>query len=285
MAQGRQARASADLPSALRSFTEADELMRVPTTGYEVARTLKEMGRLVEASAAVTRTEALPVEADEPEAFAKARQSLKELEAELAARTPTLRVVVTAATGKQAKLTLDGKQLVTAEAAVGFHVDPGRHVATAEVGGAVQRRVVELVESGTAEVAFDFGAPVTEGEPKHYQRAARSNATTYAVYGLTGLSAVGLGAGVGLALYGNHQRNVLKRDCAPDCSAQQVTSVRTAYVAANISGAIGIASGVAALALYFTHRDSDRHREERAGSWSLGPAPEGATGASLAGKF
>src|SRR6478609_1346357 len=150
MAKGRQARAGADLAAALRSFSEADAIMRVPTTGLELAKTLRDLGRLVEAAAAVERVEALPENAAEPEVFASARRAAKDMKLELEARIPSLRVTCSPSDASATRVTLDGKPVDAAQAALGLRVDPGRHVTTAARSGAVQQRVVQLAESGAA---------------------------------------------------------------------------------------------------------------------------------------
>jgi hypothetical protein len=60
MTQGRSQRDAKDYRAALQSFQAADAIMRVPTTGYEVAKTLELMGQLVEARDTLVRTLRIP---------------------------------------------------------------------------------------------------------------------------------------------------------------------------------------------------------------------------------
>jgi hypothetical protein len=274
MTKGRQARASADLSAALHHFSEADAIMHVPTTGLEVAKTLEDLGRLVEAAEASQRIAALPAKADEPEVFASARRAAKDLRLELDARIPSLRITSSPADASSTHLTLDGKPIDAAEAGSGLRVDPGRHVATAERHGAIQQRVVQLAESGSADVAFDFGGDVDSAAVPP-TRPAKTPTSTYVMYGLTGLAVAGIGTGVGLAVWGNQRESALSRHCAPRCSGQQVTDVRIAYVAANVTTAIGIASGLAALTVYFVRADRSAPRRDtgRELAISAGPGP------------
>jgi len=282
MAKGRQARAGADLAAALRSFSEADAIMRVPTTGLELAKTLRDLGRLVEAAAAVERVEALPENAAEPEVFASARRAAKDMKLELEARIPSLRVTCSPSDASATRVTLDGKPVDAAQAALGLRVDPGRHVTTAARSGAVQQRVVQLAESGAADVVFDFGVPGDDAFPRSAPNA-KTPTSTYVLYGLTGLAVAGVGTGVGLAVWSNQREKQLERGCAPRCGAEQVTNLRIGYVAANVTTALGVASGVAALTLYFV-RPSPRARQRdsaRAITLSAGPGP----GVNVMGSF
>jgi len=274
MTKGRQARANADLTAALQSFGEADAIMHVPTTGLELAKTLRDMGRLVEAADALERVEALPPSANEPEVFANARRAAKDMKLELDSRIPSLRVTCSPSDASGTRVTVDGKPVDPSHAAAGLRVDPGRHVTTAERNGAVQQRVVQLAESGSADVAFDFGS-----KDDALPRPTRSNKTTtssYVMYGLTGLAVAGVGTGVGLFLWSNHRASSLDERCAPHCGAQQVTDLRIGYVAANVTTAIGVASGLAALTLYFVRPvpTASKRDASRSLGLSAGPGPD-----------
>jgi hypothetical protein len=268
MTKGRQARSSADLAAALSNFSAADEIMHVPTTGLEVAKTLRDMGRLVEAAAALERVEAIPENPTEPEAFSTARRAAKEMGLELDARIPSLRLTSSPVDASGTRVTLDGKAVDEKQAAGGLRVDPGRHVATAERQGVVQQRVVELAESGSADVNFDFGSGLAESAPP-LPRAARASTSRYVIYGLTGLAVAGIGTGIGLAVWSNQRQSTLEERCAPRCNAEHVTDVRIGYVAANVTTAIGIASGLAALTVYFVRADRAAPKRETAGSLSV----------------
>ena len=75
MAEGRELRDKGDLPSALTRFNAADALMGVPTTGFEVAATQAQLGKLVEARETLQRVLAIAVSPDDPEPFPEARSS------------------------------------------------------------------------------------------------------------------------------------------------------------------------------------------------------------------
>src|SRR5690242_13508597 len=74
MQEGRDLRDKKDLKGALQRFQAADQLMGVPTTGYEVASTQVALGLLVEARETLNRVSRLPAQAKEPAPFREARQ-------------------------------------------------------------------------------------------------------------------------------------------------------------------------------------------------------------------
>lgn len=277
MAQGRKARADADWTAALQSFIQADQIMHVPTTGLEVAKTFKELGRLVEAADMLDRVAALPEAAGEPEVFASARRAAHELRLELDARIPRLRVTASPEDASGTRLSVDGKPVDAARAAEGLRVDPGRHVATAERAGAVQQRVVQLLESGSAEVTFELVSPATESALPERVRQVKTPTSTYVIYGLTGLAVAGIGTGIGLGVWANQRQSALETECAPRCADQQVTNVRIAYVAANVTTAIGVASGLGALGVYFLRSAPSAPQRETARSLAVAVAGPGVT--------
>src|SRR4051794_24085519 len=61
---------SGDLEAALKAYRGADAIMKVPTTGVAVVRTLAAMGRLLEARERALAVVRSPVAPDESEAFA-----------------------------------------------------------------------------------------------------------------------------------------------------------------------------------------------------------------------
>lgn len=117
-----------DLTGALADYKEAYRIVRVPTTGIEVARTLAKMRLLVEAKGVAAEVAELPAAPDEPAPFVEARTAARELVADLVARIPTLAVRVTLPTLAVApEIRLDGKPLSRAEAEKGIALAPGKY--------------------------------------------------------------------------------------------------------------------------------------------------------------
>ncbi|HEX4448937.1 MAG TPA: hypothetical protein VH044_19485, partial [Polyangiaceae bacterium] len=66
MQEGRDLREKGDLKGALQRFKAADDIMHVPTTSLEVARTQVSLGLLVEALDTIANIHKVPPAADEP---------------------------------------------------------------------------------------------------------------------------------------------------------------------------------------------------------------------------
>ncbi len=112
MATGRQDRASGDLQGALKAFIAADAIMRVPTTGLEVARSQIALGLLVEARDTALQVTRSPVTPHEPAPFKAARDAAAALSEDLSTRIPSLTITVTnIPEGGTASITLDGTPL------------------------------------------------------------------------------------------------------------------------------------------------------------------------------
>lgn len=282
MSSGRQAREKSELRAALTSFTRADEIMRVPTTGIEVARTLAALGMLLEAAAVVERIETTPEEADEPEAFFTARQAARELGRELDSRIPRLTFHDV---GDTTRVSLDGKPLDAQATSGALRVNPGKHVAVGRRGSAQQKRELDLAEGASLDVTFDFSPPGGPAQRPEKTSAGRSSDT--AIYALSGLAGVGIGAGIGLGLWSNHRRARLEETCAPHCPAANVEQLRMTYLAANISAAVGVASALAAVTVYVARpRNADgKRRRGAASSFSITASGGTQPGVAVSGSF
>jgi hypothetical protein len=73
-----------------------------------------------------------------------------------------------------------------------------------------------------------------------------------ASYVLSGVALAGFGAFAYFALTGSAEYQRLEEDCAPACTAEQVSGGKRAYVAADIALGVGIASAATALVVYLT---------------------------------
>jgi hypothetical protein len=300
MAKGRKARDQGDLTSALESFTEADDIMHVPTTALEVGKTQAALGTLVEADATLRRIASLPAEPDDPPAFGKARAAAAELERDVAARTPLLRFSATPVRLRPPELTVDGTVLDGKAWLNGYRVNPGHHAITAESSGTRIERAVDVTEHQSEDVSFDFGpaletnAKVSEEPlpPVSTDRDSRSPpgaVRTYFVYGLSALALGSAGTGIAFGAVGRSRKHDLEALCAPNCTSDQVASVRSMYTLANVSFAISAASAVSALILYAvgpSHASPAFAENHAAASLAVHlQAGRASTGLTLDGKF
>src|SRR5438067_1428679 len=95
MDDGDAKRDKGDFKSALKSYEAADAIMHVPTTGLEVARAQAQLGLLLEARETLGRVIRLPPKPGEPPPFVAARKTAESLSAEIAARIPSVTVLLT----------------------------------------------------------------------------------------------------------------------------------------------------------------------------------------------
>ena len=72
-----------------------------------------------------------------------------------------------------------------------------------------------------------------------------------ASYLLGGVAVLGIGAAVGLRVWGARDFDNLSRECKPDCSQSSVDSVEQKYLLSNIALAVGGAAAIAGVAVYF----------------------------------
>src|SRR5688572_16666736 len=153
MAEGRELREQGDLQSALSRFAAADSIMNVPTTGFEMAATQAELGKLVEARETLRRVLALPQSPDDPEPFHEARSKARALDQRLQSRIGALHFVVTGvAASETLSLTVDGEAVPIAARGLPFRVNPGKHVVVGRAGGREAKVEIDALESRTVKV-------------------------------------------------------------------------------------------------------------------------------------
>jgi PEGA domain len=124
MDRGDEQSSNGDYTAALASYRAAHAIMRVPSTGIEVARALDKLGELVEARDAAIEVLRMPTEANEPKPFQSARAAAEELTTALRDRIPVLTVNVTPS---QATLSLDDRQIPSAAFGQPYFLNPGVH--------------------------------------------------------------------------------------------------------------------------------------------------------------
>jgi hypothetical protein len=150
MEDGRTLRDKNDLKGALQRFKAADDIMQVPTTGLEVARTQVALGLLVEARDTIARIRLIPAKASDPVQFKEARVKASQLDASLDGRVPRVTVVVHgASSGDALSVSIDGVPVPAAVVGLPRTVDPGHHVVLVKTEGAEGRQDVDVREGET----------------------------------------------------------------------------------------------------------------------------------------
>lgn len=239
MADGRDKRDKNDLPGALESFKQADAIMHVAPTGYEVAKTQQALGKLVEARDTVDAILKLPVNPNDPPQFAEARSKAEALGKELDAKLGHLKI---APSSPGASVKVDDQPATSLEP----RVAPGKHVVTegdthVEVTvGAGETKDVALVP-GPVRPPNDGG-----GEPPK-----KSGIPTLSLIGF-GVGAAGLVVGSVTGIMAMSAESDLSTACgeAKKCKPTEQDNLDSAKTKATIStvgfivAGVGIAVGV-----------------------------------------
>jgi tetratricopeptide (TPR) repeat protein len=161
-----------DYGLARDQLEEAFALLPAPSLGLWLARTLAQLGQLLEAAALYARVAHLPALDSEAGIQAAARLTAEEELGALLPRLPSLRVEPQGETADGASIWLDGVR-VTANGARTL-LDPGRHQLVASAGAARAESPLELAESEhrVARVLFAVGSAVPKVEVELLQPGA-----------------------------------------------------------------------------------------------------------------
>jgi hypothetical protein len=110
---------------------------------------------------------------------------------------------------------------------------------------------------------------------------------SWVAYALGGVGLVGVG-GAGLFTYWGRQDNsALRSSCSPDCNPASVHHIRMMYLAADVSGAAGVAALVASTWLFLQSRSTEEkssNQMARLHTLDVRPTPSGAY-ATVGGTF
>lgn len=153
--QGDKAFKEKKLAEARKAFEGAYALVPVPSTGAALARTLAELGALVEARDVYLAVQRMPATKGEPAPFTKARKEATDQGKTLAARIPTLRLSIEGAPATTPlQVFFDGDEVPAVAATLPRKVNPGRHAIVVKAPGYVDQVVTATVgEGGTTELS------------------------------------------------------------------------------------------------------------------------------------
>ncbi len=158
MDEGKAQTEQGNLEGALEAYAKAHEIMHVPTTGLAVATTHFALGHLLEAREVALEVVQSRREEGEASVFDKARERAKELESRIAARLPSIRVVVRG--GAAASATIDGVEIPVAKLAERIPLNPGaRSVAVRDAKGVEAKSEFVIAEKESRDVVLTLPAP------------------------------------------------------------------------------------------------------------------------------
>lgn len=160
-----------DFPHALQAYQGAYAVVKVPTTGLSVSKTLIALNRLIEARDVALQVTRIPAAAGDPPMFAKARADAEDWARQLEGRIPSVKATVQgAADASSVQVAIDGAAWPKELAQLPRKVDPGKHVVTASAPGYQDVRVEVVVAEGekkevTLALQPAAGAPVVAPAP------------------------------------------------------------------------------------------------------------------------
>ena len=158
MDEGRELRDDKkDLKAALQRFTAADQIMKVPTTGFEVASTQAQLGQLVEARETLARVISSQPKPGEPPQFKEARNKAQSLDDALAGRIATL-VVSLNHSPPGVVVTIDGITLPATLIGLPARANPGHHVVVANAKTEEGRQEIDLREGERKEITLELAS-------------------------------------------------------------------------------------------------------------------------------
>ena len=270
MEQGESARERGDLRAALRAFEEADAIMRVPSTGLEVARTQIMLNLLLEAKETLGRVKSTPPRPGEPAAFTAARRTAADLSADVEKRTPTLSVALkNVDPATTPRVSIDGENVPSTAVEAPRKVNPGTHVVTVSAGNVEKREEVKLEGGQTRTLTIDLAGAASsggarredrpsggEGAPGKREDKSGGGGSKALVYGGFGLAAVGVTVGAVTGIMSFGKVSDVKTKCGgTTCPPQYASDVDSAKDLGTIStisfvaGGVGAAVGVIGLLL------------------------------------
>jgi hypothetical protein len=266
MQEGRDLREKGDVKGALQRFKAADDIMHVPTTSLEVARTQVSLGLLIEALDTIAAIRKVPPQPDDPAPFKDARVKADELGAQIESKVPSIVISVTGAKdGDTPAISVDGVSLPAAAATLPRKVNPGQHVVAAHSASGDAREEVDVADGEKKEVSLvlvsggggDNSAPET---PE--QVGATSHGPGPLFWGGVAVGGAGLLAGAITGIMTLSKASSVKTECknmmcptgAPSSDLSSANSLATISDVGFIVAAAG--AGVAVVSLILGHKSA-----------------------------
>ena len=171
MKEGDAKFSTRDYAGALKAYQAAHAIMQVPSTGLPLAKAQIERGQLVEARDTLLQVSRHPKDANEPAAFAKAREEAAEIAQKLTTRIPSLVIVVDGASSDAAVVAVDGASIPAAALSAPRKVNPGSHTITASASGFHPASTTVNVKEGANEKVTIKLVPADGSKPPPAQTA------------------------------------------------------------------------------------------------------------------
>ncbi len=257
MDEGRELRDEKKDPKlALERFKAADQIMHVPTTGFEVASTQVSLGLLVEARETLARIISSPPQKGEPPPFKEARATAQRLDDDLATKIATLVVSLDKAQ-PGATILIDGVALPPSLVGLPARANPGHHVILASTKSMEGKAEVDLAQGEKKEITVTLEPrgveheTIVQDQPKEQPKPASSSGARTFAFVMIGLAGASLVAGgvTGVLTFTTQSDLATKcpnHICGPDAHdelqmANTVALVSTvSFIAAGVCGVAGL---------------------------------------------
>jgi PEGA domain len=246
-----------DLDGALASYQAAHELMHVPTTGLEVARTLVKLGKMVEARDVALEVMRMPTAAREGRPFKVARAAAENLARELASQIPTLRLELRPeVASEQAAIDIDQRKVPLSALGLGYTLNPGAHrIQIAANGYQTVVRNVTLRAGDTQTLRVELAAApkpkaavrkssrppapaASKTSPPPVDVASTEGSSTWPQWVGFSLGGAGLVVGAVTGVLSLNRTRAAKEHCAGNkCTSEAQDDLDEAVKMANISNA------------------------------------------------
>ncbi len=245
--EGNERFDKSDYPGALEAYQRADDIMRVPTTGYKVGKTLVALGRLLEAREKLLNVTLLPRGPNESPAFAHAREQAARLAEEVRARISSVAIDVSGP--PDVEVSVDGERVDRALISAPLRLNPGRHVVRAEAPGHIaSERVVSLGEGQHIRIHLALAADTPDAPREGPREGVREGGgISPLVWVGFGVAAAGVAVGSVTGVVSLKKAAKLEDRCAGGpCPADAQGDLDTAYATATASTIAFIAAGAGA---------------------------------------
>jgi hypothetical protein len=294
MQEARDLRDKGHAQDALKRFKAADDIMHVPTTGLEVARTQATMGMLVEARDTIANIRKLPSSPSDPAPFLDARAKADELDNTLESRIPALNITVTGgADGETPAIVIDGIPIPAAAVGLPRKVDPGRHTVVAKGASGRGEQMVDVKEGEQKDVQVmltaggdtsggDTGDQASHTESSGDTGGPKSHSPTLVTWIGGGVGAAGLIAGTVSGIMSISLTSQVKKEClASRCVSgtqggndyASASSLATVSDVTFVVAGVGAAVAIASLILGHTEADAPAKAPDNAAPSGDGDAP------------
>jgi len=263
---GREKFGRKDFKGAYEAFRAAYDLVKVPTTGLDLARSQEALGMLTEARDTALEVKRMPEQPKEPEIFKTARIEADALAESVGPRIPAITIKITGIeAGTDPQVTIDGAKVPASALAFARKMNPGAHaIKVIATGYGDQEQKFTLKEGEARDLQFAMVAgsgSEAPAEPDKPEAKGKVPVWAWIGIGVGGAALIGGGVVIGNALNISDQLN---KECpsgstyppgdpcvSPDFQKryQSFASTRNLGIGLLAVGVVGVGVGITGIVL------------------------------------